>query len=51
MPPVPAHSHQSYVPKNLEVLGDRGLFHSQSYDYVGAETVARSQGRGLWHFR
>jgi len=24
---------------------------SQSYDYVGAETVARSQGRGLWHFR
>ena len=24
---------------------------SQSYDYVGAETAARSQGRGLWHFR
>jgi endonuclease YncB( thermonuclease family) len=24
---------------------------SQSYDYVGAETVARTQGRGLWHFR
>jgi endonuclease YncB( thermonuclease family) len=24
---------------------------SQSYDYVGAETVARSQGRGLWRFR
>ena len=24
---------------------------AQSYDYVGAETVARSQKRGLWRYR